>query len=131
MLASGSLGISAGPGPVLIALHRSHPVLAPRGTRTCSGLLLPPLPLLWGLGALSQEECGHKGGEQSTKEEAQEQEQAVSAGASSRLALPVPSWRRAEWRSESSWVHCAELEGPSLLYCLGWAGSNPHICLLD
>jgi len=29
------------------------------------------------------------------------------------------------------WVHCTELEGPSLLYCLGWARSNPPICLLD
>ena len=29
MLASGSLGISAGPGPVLIALYRSRPVLPP------------------------------------------------------------------------------------------------------
>ena len=93
------------------------------------------MPCGVGLGALSQEECGHKGGEcsaeQTTKEEAAEQEQAVSAGASSRLALPIPSWRRAEWRSGSSWVHCMELEGPSLLYCLGWAGSNPPVCLLD
>ena len=52
------------------------------------------MPCGVGLGALSQEECGHKGGEcsaeQTTKEEAEEQEQAVSAGASSRLALPGP-----------------------------------------
>ena len=39
------------------------------------------MPCGVGLGALSQEECGHKGGEcsaeQTTKEEAEEQEQAV------------------------------------------------------
>lgn len=63
MLASGSLGIIAGPSPVLIALYRSHPVLPPRAQGPAQGLLLPPLPLLWGLGSLFQEECGQKGGE--------------------------------------------------------------------
>lgn len=48
-------------------------------------------------------------------------EQALSSGASFLLALPIPSLRRAEWKSESLWAHCTELEGPSLLYCLGLA----------
>jgi len=130
VLASGSLGISAGPGPVLIALYRSRPVLPP-GAQGRVGALWGGV----GSGCPVSGGVWHKGGEcsaeQTTKEEAEEQEQAVSAGASSRLALPIPSWRRAEWRSGSSWVHCTELEGPSLLYCLGWARSNPPICLLD
>lgn len=55
----------------------------------------------------------------------------MSSGASFRLALALPICFLEQGRVEEGELvaRCTEPEGPSLLYCLGWAYSNPPSAL--